>query len=102
MIDGLSRIAGADFRGRTSAAVGGVEVVRAAAPLFQVSIPYLYKALIRRWRTGASNASSRSGHRMSELTPVQEATTGITIGIAISAVVSSSTALVASVLRIRA
>src|ERR1700688_1872452 len=41
--------------------------------LFRVSVSYIYKALIRRRRTGDVSASSRRGHRPRKLTPVQEA-----------------------------
>jgi transposase len=47
--------------------------VRVAAPLFRVSISYIYKALIRRRETGETEASSRRGHRPRRLTPAQEA-----------------------------
>jgi len=45
---------------------------RAAASVFQVSVSYIYKALIRRRQTGAVVASSRRGHRPRKLTPEQE------------------------------
>jgi transposase len=47
--------------------------VRAAAKLFRVSVSYIYKALIRRRRTGEVSASPRRGHRPRKLTPAQEA-----------------------------
>jgi transposase len=46
--------------------------VRVAAPVFKVSISYIYKALIRRRRTGVVTASSRRGHRPRKLLPAQE------------------------------
>jgi transposase len=46
---------------------------RAAARVFRVSVSYIYKALIRRRRTGKANASSRRGHRPRKLTGAQEA-----------------------------
>jgi transposase len=46
---------------------------RAAASLFRVSVSYIYKALIRRRRTGETTASSVRGHRPKKLTPDQEA-----------------------------
>jgi transposase len=46
---------------------------RAAASVFRVSVSYIYKALIRRRRTGEVNASARRGHRPRKLTPEQEA-----------------------------
>src|SRR5437016_12718340 len=45
-----------------------------AARLFRVSVSYIYKALIRRRRTGEVSASSRRGHRPRKLTPEQETT----------------------------
>ena len=46
---------------------------RAAAKLFQVSVSYIYKALIRRRRTGEVSASAQRGHRPRKLSPAQEA-----------------------------
>jgi transposase len=46
---------------------------RSAAALFRVSVSYIYKALIRRRRTGAVSASPRRGHRPRKLSPAQEA-----------------------------
>jgi len=46
---------------------------RPAASVFRVSVSYIYKALIRRRRTGEVSASSRRGHRPRKLTPAQEA-----------------------------
>jgi transposase len=62
-----------DLRGRVLAAVDGGMAARSAAGLFRVSVSYIYKALIRRRRTGEVSASSRRGHRPRKLTPVQEA-----------------------------
>ena len=45
---------------------------RAAASLFRVSVSYVYKAAIRRRRTGQTSASSNRGHRPRKLTPEQE------------------------------
>jgi transposase len=56
-----------DLRARVLAAVDGGMAVRAAAKLFQVSVSYIYKALIRRRRTGQVNASARRGHRPRKL-----------------------------------
>jgi transposase len=61
-----------DLRGRVLAAVDAGVAVRATALLFRVSVSYLYKALIRRRRTGEVSASSRRGHRPRKLTPGQE------------------------------
>ena len=58
-----------DLRGRVLAAVDG----GMAARVFRVSVSYVYKALIRRRRTGEVSASSRRGHRPRKLTPAQEA-----------------------------
>lgn len=63
----------ADLRGRVLAAVDGGMAARAAAKLFRVSVSYIYKALIRRRRTGETSASARRGHRPRKLSPVQEA-----------------------------
>jgi transposase len=46
---------------------------RAAAELFRVSVSYIYKALIRRRRTGQVTASPRRGHRPRKLSRAQEA-----------------------------
>src|SRR5713226_7029785 len=46
---------------------------RTAASVFRVSVSYIYKALIRRRRTGEVSASTRRGHRPRKLTPEQEA-----------------------------
>ncbi len=62
-----------DLRARVLAAVDGGMAARAAARVFRVSVSYIYKALIRRRRTGEVSASSRRGHRPRKLTPVQEA-----------------------------
>ena len=62
-----------DLRARVLAAVDGGMAARAAARLFRVSVSYIYKALIRRRRTGEVSASSRRGHRPRKLTPAQEA-----------------------------
>lgn len=61
-----------DLRGRVLAAVDGGMAARAAAKLFQVSLSYIYKALIRRRRTGEVSASTRRGHRPRKLSPAQE------------------------------
>ena len=62
-----------DLRGRVLAAVDTGLGARAAASIFRVSVSYIYKALIRRRRTGEVNASARRGHRPRKLTPEQEA-----------------------------
>jgi transposase len=61
-----------DLRGRVLAAFDGGLAARSAARLFRVSVSYIYKALIRRRRTGEASASSCRGHRPRKLTPAQE------------------------------
>jgi transposase len=61
-----------DLRARVLAAIDGGMAARAAASVFQVSVSYIYKALIRRRRTGETSASSVRGHRPRKLTPDQE------------------------------
>ena len=62
-----------DLRGRVLSAIDGGMAARAAAGVFRVSVSYIYKALIRRRRTGEVSASARRGHRPRKLTPQQEA-----------------------------
>ena len=62
-----------DLRARVLAAVDGGMAARVAAKLFRVSVSYIYKALIRRRRTGELTASARRGHRLRKLSPAQEA-----------------------------
>jgi transposase len=62
-----------DLRARVLAAVDGGMAARSAASVFRVSVSYIYKALIRRRRTGEVGASARRGHRPRTLTPLQEA-----------------------------
>ena len=50
-----------DLRERVLAAVDGGLRVREVAPLFRVSISYIYKALERRAATGATTPSARGG-----------------------------------------
>jgi transposase len=61
-----------DLRARVMGAVDGGMAARAAAKLFRVSVSYIYKALLRRRRSGAVSASSRRGHRPRKLSPAQE------------------------------
>jgi transposase len=61
-----------DLRGRVLAAVDSGLAVRSAAAIFRVSVSYIYKALIRRRRTGEASASLQRGHRPRKLTPAQE------------------------------
>ena len=62
-----------DLRDRVLAAVDAGMAVRQAAPLFRVSISFIYKALIRRRRTGDAGPNRNRGHRGRKLTPPQEA-----------------------------
>jgi len=62
-----------DLRARVLAAVDGGMAARATARLFRVSVSYIYKALIRRRRTGETSASPRRGHRPRKLTAGQQA-----------------------------
>jgi len=61
-----------DLRGRVLAAIDGGMAARLAATVYRVSVSYIYKALIRRRRTGEVSASRRRGHRPRKLTPEQE------------------------------
>jgi transposase len=61
-----------DLRARVLAAVDGGMAARVAAELFRVSVSYIYKALIRRRRTGQVMASPRRGHRPRKLSPAQD------------------------------
>ena len=62
-----------DLRAQVLAAVDGGMATRVAARLLRVSVSYIYKALIRRRRTGETTASARRGHRPRKLNPAQEA-----------------------------
>jgi len=62
-----------DLRARVLAAIDTGVAARLAASVFRVSVSYVYKALIRRRRTGEVSASSRRGHRPRKLTAEQEA-----------------------------
>lgn len=62
-----------DLRARVLAAVDGGMAIRAAASVFQVSVSYIYKALIRRRQTGEACARASRGHRPRKLTGAQEA-----------------------------
>ncbi|MBB6212534.1 transposase [Novispirillum itersonii] len=65
-----------DLRVRVLAAVDSGMPARQAALLFQVSVSYIYKAQIRRRKTGESEASTVRGHRPRKLTPEQEQAIG--------------------------
>src|SRR3979490_3493219 len=62
-----------DLRARVLAAIDGGMAAPSAASVFRVSVSYIYKALIRRRRTGEVSASTRRGHRPRKLTPEREA-----------------------------
>ena len=62
-----------DLRDRVLAAVDGGLAVRQAAPRFQVSLSFIYKALLRRRRTGDPGPNRNRGHRSRKLTAGQEA-----------------------------
>ncbi len=62
-----------DLRARVLAAIDGGMAARLAAQLFRVSVSYIYKALIRRRRTGEVSASRSRGHRPRKLSAEQEA-----------------------------
>jgi transposase len=62
-----------DLRERILARVDAGMSVREAARLFQVSISYIYKALIRRRSTGETAARSQHGHVGQKLAAYQEA-----------------------------
>ena len=62
-----------DLRARVLAAVDGAMAMREAAPLFRVSVSYIYKALMRRQATGDSGVNTNRGHRPRKLSPEQEA-----------------------------
>ena len=61
-----------DLRDRVMAAVDAGVAVRQVARTFQVSVSYIYKALIRRRETGESSPSGNRGHRPRKLSPAQE------------------------------
>ena len=61
-----------DLRERVMAAVDRGTPVYEAAPLFGVSVSYIYKALIRRRLTGDSGPNSNRGHPARKLSPDQE------------------------------
>ena len=62
-----------ELRARVMAAMDGGMSARKAASVFQVSVSYVYKALIRRRTTGDIEASKVRGHRPRLLTVEQEA-----------------------------
>lgn len=65
-----------DLRERVIAAVDGGMAVRQVAAIFDVSIAYIYKALIRRRVTGDSGINPARGHRPRKLSPEQETALG--------------------------
>ncbi|MGH7113828.1 MAG: IS630 family transposase, partial [Stellaceae bacterium] len=64
-----------DLRDRVLAAVDGGMGVYAAAPLFRVSVSYIYKALIRRRTTGETTARPQRCHVARKLAAYDEAIT---------------------------
>ena len=62
-----------DLRERVLAAVDAGMAVRAAAPLFRVSISYIYKALIRRRLTGEATARPQRCHLGQKLAAYHDA-----------------------------
>jgi transposase len=62
-----------DLRERILAAVDAGMSVREAAKVFRVSISYVYKAMIRRRRTGETTARSQHGHVGQRLVAYHEA-----------------------------
>ena len=62
-----------DLRERVLAAVDGGLRVYAAAPLFRVSVSYIYKALGRRRRTGEACARPRPGRPGRKLAALESA-----------------------------
>jgi transposase len=62
-----------DLRERVIAAVDGGLRVYGAAPLFQVSVSYIYKALIRRRLTGETAARQSRGGPRPKLAPHDDA-----------------------------
>jgi transposase len=61
-----------DLRDRVLGAVDGGMAVRQAATTYQVSIAYIYKALIRRRLTGDAGINPNRGHPPRKLSPRQE------------------------------
>jgi transposase len=62
-----------DLRDRVLAAVDGGLRVREVAPLFRVSVSYIYKALERRKATGQTQPSARGGARRAVVLRCHEA-----------------------------
>jgi transposase len=62
-----------DLRDRVLVAVDGGIGVYEAAPLFRVSVSYIYKALGRRRATGETTARPQRGHRDQKLAPYHDA-----------------------------
>ena len=62
-----------DLRERVIAAVDTGTGAYLAAPLFQVSVSYIYKALIRRRKTGEVTARRSGGGRKPKLAPHDDA-----------------------------
>ncbi len=58
----MGRAYSQDLRERVMGAMDGGMSARDAAPLFQVSVSYIYKALIRRRTTGETTARAQRNH----------------------------------------
>jgi transposase len=69
-----------DLRDRVLAAVDGGVAVRQVATTFQVSVSYIYKALIRRRLTGDVGINPNRGRPPRKLSPEQELALGAHIG----------------------
>jgi transposase len=69
-----------DLRARVLGAIDDGMAAQSVASVFRVSVSYIYKALIRRRRTGEVRASTRRGHRPRKLTPAQETALATHIG----------------------
>ena len=65
-----------DLRERILAAIDAGMPVREAARVYRVSISYIYKAVIRRRRTGETSARSQRGHVGQKLAAYHEAIRG--------------------------
>ena len=69
----MSRAYAQDLRERVLAAVDAGVGVYQAAPLFRVSVSYIYKALSRRRSTGETTARAARGRPGLKLAPCREA-----------------------------
>lgn len=69
----MGRAYSQDLRERVIGAVDGGMTAGKAAPLFQVSVSYIYKALIRRRTTGETTARAQCNHVPPKLAGYEEA-----------------------------